>query len=109
MIFQLKEILEKTCFSIGATYNGTWDSHYGPDGRSFDYFENDVINNTVGSALIKIGINLTVEIIQKLRMQATLPECPSKNNTHPPCWALKKPCLVNIAEDYCELNDLSDT
>ncbi|XP_033211508.1 arylsulfatase B [Belonocnema kinseyi] len=93
---------------MGATYNGTYDGHYGPDGRDSNYNEEDIIRGATGNAVKKIGMNLTVEVIKNLRNEATLLKCPDRNHTVPECWSLKRPCLVNIAEDYCEQNDLSD-
>ncbi|XP_043482500.1 arylsulfatase B [Leptopilina heterotoma] len=93
----------------GSTYNGTYDGHYGPDGRKIRYNEQLILKHPTSNYLRNIGMILSAKGILSLREKATLKQCPDKNNNLPPCNPIKKLCLVNISEDYCEQNDLSTT
>ncbi|KAJ8976024.1 hypothetical protein NQ317_003565 [Molorchus minor] len=82
----------------GTTYNGIWDSWYGPDGRTgYSYNVTLVQNSPAGLALKSIGNPVTPEVIQTIRNQATI-QCLSKD-TPVVCKPLESPCLFNILQD----------
>lgn len=87
-------------------YQGQWDGWYGPSGRNYDYNITQVTNSLAGIVIQKIGIMPEKNKILALRNQATL-TCRSdiiKKN----CDSVNEPCLFNIKEDPCEINNLAE-
>uniref|UniRef100_A0A6P7FT84 Arylsulfatase I-like n=1 Tax=Diabrotica virgifera virgifera TaxID=50390 RepID=A0A6P7FT84_DIAVI len=88
----------------GTTYNGTWDSWYGPSGRDYEYNETKVINSLSGQALKHIKKAANGTQIKILRKQATVDCAVTK---HKECNLLEEVCLYNIENDPCELNNVA--
>ncbi|XP_012270493.1 arylsulfatase B [Orussus abietinus] len=91
----------------GSSYNGFWDSWYGPSGREGAYDVAAVIGSSTGRAISSIGLALTPDKIRSLRDQVTI-TCPPKNDNLPECQPMKAPCLFHIYEDPCEMNNLAE-
>lgn len=92
---------------LGTTYKGAWDGWYGPSGRDKVYDVGRVLASPANSATATVQSPITQDIVKKLRAEATI-KCAAKNETLPVCNALKKPCLFNIYDDPCEMNNLID-
>ncbi|XP_072391366.1 arylsulfatase I [Diabrotica undecimpunctata] len=88
----------------GTTYNGTWDSWYGPSGRDYEYNETKVINSLAGQALKQIKKAANVTQIKILRKEATV-DCTVMK--HKKCNLLEEVCLYNIENDPCELDNVA--
>ncbi|CAG9838089.1 unnamed protein product [Diabrotica balteata] len=88
----------------GTTYNGTWDSWYGPSGRDYEYNETKVINSLAGQALKQIKKAANVTQIKILRKEATVDCTVTK---HKKCNLLEEVCLYNIENDPCELDNVA--
>ncbi|GLV35650.1 uncharacterized protein CBL_01200 [Carabus blaptoides fortunei] len=92
----------------GTTYNGVWDSWYGPSGRGIMYDTNLVLNSLAGKALASINMAATESQMKLLREQADVKCSVPKDETIVPCKPLKAPCLFNVKEDPCEIRNLAD-
>lgn len=90
---------------LGTTYESQWDNWYGPSGRDYEYNVSLVEESRVAAALKAINKPLNKQLIKILRNKATI-EC--GNITRAECHPVESPCLFNIAEDPCELNNLAD-
>ncbi|XP_071452644.1 arylsulfatase J-like [Hetaerina americana] len=95
----------------GTTYQGAWDSWYGPSGRGkkHTYDANLVVESKAGKALESIGSPLSKELITRLREDAQV-DCdaePTAPQASAPCDLLKSPCLFNIRDDPCEKRNLA--
>jgi len=90
----------------GTTYNGAWDSWYGPDGRTGrEYNLTELHESKVARALAKLGVPIpSDEKIVALRKEADVTcKKPAKAS---PCKPTQQVCLFKIDEDPCELNNL---
>lgn len=90
----------------GTTYEGAWDSWYGPSGRGNRKYDlKSLRSSSTGIALTSLGRNLPSDTkIRSLRSEASV-EC--KKPSHATiCVATQQVCLFNIAQDPCELDNL---
>uniref|UniRef100_T1I2L4 Sulfatase domain-containing protein n=2 Tax=Rhodnius prolixus TaxID=13249 RepID=T1I2L4_RHOPR len=92
----------------GTTYQGSWDGWYGPSGRSDGrvYDVDGVIKSTAGQAIVPFTKALIPETILNLRDEAEI-KCNFSKQPQRACLPLKMPCLFNIKEDPCELNNVA--
>lgn len=97
----------------GATYNGTWDSWYGPSGRDDPvlrpYDVSSVIGSPTGKAAASVGVHLTPDQVWSLRELAEV-KCGADSDgdrAGPSCKPLLAPCLFNVATDPCERRNLA--
>ncbi|CAK1578853.1 unnamed protein product [Parnassius mnemosyne] len=90
----------------GTNYNGVWDDWYGPSGREGSYDVDLVLTGYAGRAINKLGLIPPVDKIFSLR-EASIIKC---NSSIVPiaCNPLLAPCLFNIEEDPCEIQNLAD-
>ncbi|XP_063375234.1 arylsulfatase I [Cydia amplana] len=88
----------------GTSYNGAWDSWYGPAGRNGSYDLDAVFGGTVGTILGKMDLMPTREKAGLLRKAATI-QCSSDPEVA--CKPLLNPCLFNIRDDPCERVNLA--
>ncbi|XP_076619804.1 arylsulfatase J [Colletes latitarsis] len=91
----------------GTTYNGQWDGWYGPSGREQVYNVGGVIGSAAGRAVASVGLELSADIVRKLRAEATI-TCHPQNETLLLCKPLEAPCLFNVHLDPCEHNNLAN-
>ncbi|KAK3922899.1 Arylsulfatase I [Frankliniella fusca] len=101
----------------GATYNGTWDSWYGPSGRDDPvlrpYDVSSVLGSAAGKAAASVGVHLTADQVWSLRELAEV-KCGADSEGDrggpapaPACRPLQAPCLFNVATDPCERRNLA--
>ncbi|KAI4462998.1 arylsulfatase [Holotrichia oblita] len=88
----------------GTTYEGAWDNWYGPSGRNETYNTTMVRFSLAGLALQSINRCASEEQINKIRKEAEV-KCPPIENVA--CKPLEEPCLFNIKDDPCELQNLA--
>ncbi|XP_048511627.1 arylsulfatase J isoform X2 [Athalia rosae] len=91
----------------GTTYNGSWDSWYGPSGRTDTYNVGAVIGSLTGRAVASVGLSISPERARTLRKEVSV-TCAPKNSTLPTCKLLQAPCLYRIDDDPCENNNLAN-
>ncbi|KAJ1528578.1 hypothetical protein ONE63_006982 [Megalurothrips usitatus] len=103
----------------GATYNGTWDSWYGPSGRDDpvvrQYDVASVVGSLAGKAALAAGTPLTPDLVWGLRELAEV-NCGAEDGDHTgpevsgpaACKPLLAPCLFNVATDPCERRNLAN-
>uniref|UniRef100_A0A161M804 Arylsulfatase b n=1 Tax=Triatoma infestans TaxID=30076 RepID=A0A161M804_TRIIF len=92
----------------GTTYQGSWDGWYGPSGRSTGqlYDIARVIKSSAGQAVAPFTKALTPMMILKLRDEAEI-KCDFSKQLQTACLPLIAPCLFNIKDDPCELNNVA--
>ncbi|GJQ65594.1 hypothetical protein Trydic_g7692 [Trypoxylus dichotomus] len=88
----------------GTTYNGEWDNWYGPSGREGNYNTTMVKYSFAGKALQSINKCATEEEMLKLRQEAEIKCEPIQKQS---CNLLEEPCLFNVLEDPCEVQNLA--
>lgn len=91
----------------GSSYNGVWDSWYGPGGRDYVFNFSLIENSPTNRALELIGKATTKEKMIELRNQATL-QCTPPTTNSVNCKPLIAPCLFDIEKDPCETNNVAD-
>lgn len=96
----------------GTNYNGFWDKWYGPAGnRQPSAYSTDVVLQcAAGKALAKLDMLPSAERIRTLRADANV-ECylgRSNETDYSECLPLAGPCLFNIHQDPCELNNVAE-
>ncbi|XP_074032233.1 arylsulfatase B isoform X2 [Leptinotarsa decemlineata] len=91
----------------GTTYDGTWDSWYGPSGRDYNYSLSLIENSAAGQALRAINKSASRLKMEALRGEATIDCTPPVNSTGN-CYPLESSCLFNILTDPCETNNLAN-
>lgn len=96
----------------GTNYNGFWDKWYGPAGnRQPSAYSVDALHQcAAGKAINKLNMIPSNDKIRELRMEASV-ECYLNNSNeteYPECRPLDGPCLFNVYDDPCELNNLAD-
>lgn len=92
---------------IGTTYNGVWDSWYGPSGREGSYSTATIKTSPTGAALASMGKLATAAQMLQLRGEADV-KCLGAETTTTKCQPLKEPCLFNILKDPCEQRNLAN-
>ncbi|KAL5289186.1 hypothetical protein ACFFRR_009396 [Megaselia abdita] len=113
ILHNIDEIWEMGSITIGdfkvikgaSPYQGKWDGWYGPSGRNYEYNVTEVMNSLSGIAIKELGIMPNESEIIDLRKEATL-TCRFENKKNA-CNSIKEPCLYNIKNDPCELNNLA--
>nr|CAD7453683.1 unnamed protein product [Timema tahoe] len=100
----------------GTSYQGYWDSWYGPSGRensSQSYDIDQVLGSMTGKALTSLQRAATLAQILTLRTQAEVRCDPEVSDTisppHQPCKPLEASCLFNIKIDPCEKRNLASS
>lgn len=95
---------------LGTTYGGKWDRWYGPAGdrNASAYNMTEVSESPVAKALSRLGRMPTVDVMHARRREATLKcDCVKRERTE--CnLMLGRPCLFDVANDPCELDNLAD-
>ncbi|VEN50922.1 unnamed protein product, partial [Callosobruchus maculatus] len=91
----------------GATYDGTWDYWYGPDGRNYSYNTSSVENSPTGQVLKALNMSTPTEKINELRKAADV-QCNTSEQDEVTCKPLEKPCLFHIETDPCEKVNLAE-
>ncbi|EEB20157.1 arylsulfatase J precursor, putative [Pediculus humanus corporis] len=98
----------------GTTYNGFYDSWFGPTGRNPGYFYNigQVLSSLSNKALSTLQtVPLNPESIRRIREEATI-DCGnhqliSSESRFSNCNPLKESCLFNVDEDPCEIDNVA--
>ena len=92
-------------FSLGTTYNGDWDSWFGPSGRNGSYDYNLVRKSLASDALRSIGMPLHSDKKLKMLRKETEIKCAynDEDDAEKPCHIKNSVCLFNIISDPCEV------
>ncbi|XP_039281072.1 arylsulfatase I [Nilaparvata lugens] len=96
----------------GTHYNGQWDGWYGPsgrpDGHTPAYNITLIACSSAGRAVRAAGRPVNLDQVEAIRDEAGV-TCFTGNITdHKPCYPLEAPCLFNIRDDPCEINNLAE-
>lgn len=94
---------------LGSSYNGVWDSWYGPSGREGSYNVASVKTSQSGAVLASLGKLPSSAQMLQLREEANV-KClgTEPTNSVNKCQPLREPCLFNIVKDPCEQRNLAN-
>ncbi|KAK6642048.1 hypothetical protein RUM44_013771 [Polyplax serrata] len=99
----------------GTTYNGYYDSWFGPTGRnpSYRYNIGGVLGSLANRVFLTVQKPLTPHDIRQIREAATVTcgnqKLLSTEARFSNCNPLKHPCLFNITNDPCEMDNIADS
>nr|CAD7266796.1 unnamed protein product [Timema shepardi] len=113
LVYCESSALDHAATEAGTSYQGQWDSWYGPSGRensSHSYDIDQVLGSMTGRALTSLHRAATPAQILALRTQAEVHCDPEVSEMisppHQPCKPLEASCLFNI-KDYVGVNCLT--
>ncbi|XP_053600201.1 arylsulfatase J [Plodia interpunctella] len=89
----------------GTNYNGTWDGWFGPNGRQGSYNISKVFDSPAGRTLKGLGYMPSAGTVGQMRKAATV-KC-DYSAPKVKCQPLQAPCLFNVQQDPCEMNNLA--
>lgn len=94
----------------GTNYKGEYDGWFGPSGdrNPETYSYNELRQSNTGERLLSMGLLPSKLEVMDLRAENSV-DCYSSAIQNTICKPLKEPCLFNIEEDPCELNNLAGT